>query len=67
MLELHSPVLQGLLPYEGLQDDMGRRACISLHAALSPLSHAGKPFAALLGPSMTGGDAGGYHVGRCDY
>ncbi len=34
------------------------RMHLTLHAALSSLSHAGKPFAALFGPSMTGGDAG---------
>ncbi len=34
------------------------RMHLTLHAASRSLSLAGKPFAAMLGPSMTGGDAG---------
>ena len=65
MLELHSPRLAGALAIRGPpRVHAAPRMHLTLHAALSPLSHAGKPLAALLGPSMTGGDAGWLPRGR---
>jgi hypothetical protein len=53
------PVLQGRGSCHTRASRVHRapRMHLTLHAALSPPSHAGQLLAALLGPSMTGGDA----------